>query len=325
MSCPRTQISLSSDETSNRDLQIIRMQKNSPQDSLRLTLADLKARIDDRLQFLLESGGYAPPNLIAAMRHALLGGGKRFRPLLFVLTVRRRDQLQASIDIGCAIEMVHTASLILDDLPCMDDADLRRDKPTTHRAFGQATAILAAISLLTRGMNIIAAVDNVHGDIRARLVTILSEAVGQTGLAAGQEVDLRGIPRQLMDVEQKNWLKTGKLFAAMAEMASVLDDRSDEQAEALRELAFHVGSAFQALDDLLDATAVSSLLGKDIGKDLGKSSMVNERGEAATRRSYMFHFDAANAAVSRCGVEEEALRLLLGSIHQLALRQTSAA
>jgi geranylgeranyl diphosphate synthase type II len=301
------------------------MQKNSPQDSLRLTLADLKARIDDRLQFLLESGGYAPPNLIAAMRHALLGGGKRFRPLLFVLTVRRRDQLQASIDIGCAIEMVHTASLILDDLPCMDDADLRRDKPTTHRAFGQATAILAAISLLTRGMNIIAAVDNVHGDIRARLVTILSEAVGQTGLAAGQEVDLRGIPRQLMDVEQKNWLKTGKLFAAMAEMASVLDDRSDEQAEALRELAFHVGSAFQALDDLLDATAVSSLLGKDIGKDLGKSSMVNERGEAATRRSYMFHFDAANAAVSRCGVEEEALRLLLGSIHQLALRQTSAA
>ncbi|HEV7436884.1 MAG TPA: polyprenyl synthetase family protein [Pseudorhizobium sp.] len=301
------------------------MQKNSPQDSLRLTLADLKARIDDRLQFLLESGGYAPPNLIAAMRHALLGGGKRFRPLLFVLTVRRRDQLQASIDIGCAIEMVHTASLILDDLPCMDDADLRRDKPTTHRAFGQATAILAAISLLTRGMNIIAAVDNVHGDIRARLVAILSEAVGQTGLAAGQEVDLRGIPRQLMDVEQKNWLKTGKLFAAMAEMASVLDDRSDEQAEALRELAFHVGSAFQALDDLLDATAVSSLLGKDIGKDLGKSSMVNERGEAATRRSYMFHFDAANAAVSRCGVEEEALRLLLGSIHQLALRQTSAA
>ncbi|MCF6370341.1 polyprenyl synthetase family protein [Rhizobium halophilum] len=301
------------------------MQKNSPQDSLRLTLADLKARIDDRLQVLLESGGYAPPNLIAAMRHALLGGGKRFRPLLFVLTVRRRDQLQASIDIGCAIEMVHTASLILDDLPCMDDADLRRDKPTTHRAFGQATAILAAISLLTRGMNIIAAVDNVHGDIRARLVAILSEAVGQTGLAAGQEVDLRGIPHQLMHVEQKNWLKTGKLFAAMAEMASVLDDRSDEQAEALGELAFHVGSAFQALDDLLDATAVSSLLGKDIGKDLGKSSMVNDRGEAATRRSYMFHFDAANAAVSRCGVEEEALRLLLGSIHQLALRQTSAA
>ncbi|MFP5077998.1 polyprenyl synthetase family protein [Rhizobium sp. YIM 134829] len=289
-----------------------------------MTLQLLKSDIEKRLEALLESTDYTPPNLAAAMRHAMLSGGKRFRPLLFVLTVPQLNHRKAAIDIGCAVEMVHTASLILDDLPCMDDAALRREKPTTHIVFGQATAILAGISLLTRGINILATVEGVSGEARARLVASLSLAVGATGLAAGQEVDLNGAYAQDVDVERKNWLKTGKLFAAMAEMSSILDVRPDHQSEALTEMAFHIGSAFQALDDLLDVIALKETLGKDIGKDLGKMTMVSDRGEAATRCLYISHLEAAERALGRCGVEQESIRHMLRSIHLLVPPQIKA-
>ena len=321
MSCTLAQLSVTPDDLRRRDLQTAWIQASATQADCSSRITELKDTVEDRLRALLESDAYAPPQLVAAMRHALLGGGKRFRPLLFIFTVAREERFEAALDIGCALEMVHTASLILDDLPCMDDADLRRDKPTTHKIFGQATAILAAISLLTRGMNIVASVEGTTPDQRARLVAILTQAVGHTGLAAGQEVDLSIVPELGMDVEQKNWLKTGKFFAAMAEMASILENRPDDQAEALSELAFHVGSAFQALDDLLDATAPVALVGKDVGKDHGKSSMLNDRGEVATRNSYLFHLNSANAVLPRCGLQEEPIRLMLRSIHLMAPRQ----
>ena len=284
----------------------------------------MKSEIESRLHVLLETGEYSPPRLSAAMQHALLGGGKRFRPLLFVLTTRQSDRVSAAIDIGCAVEMVHTASLILDDLPCMDDADLRRDKPTTHRVYGQATAILAAISLLTRGLNIVSTAEGVSAEIRSRLAAILSHAVGHTGLAAGQEVDLHEPSGNGLEVEQKNWLKTGRLFAAMAEMAAILEDRPSDEAAALAEFAFHLGSAFQAMDDLLDATSPTSALGKDTGKDAGKSSMVNDRGAAATRLSYITHLERANRVLPRCGVDEVPIRMILRSIDLLAPQQDMA-
>lgn len=318
MSCTRSQLSVISGDTLEPAPQISWMQKNTSHEAFRLRIQNLKRQVENRLELLLEDGAVAPPKLVAAMRHALLGGGKRFRPLLFILTVPQGDHQEAALDIGCALEMVHTASLILDDLPCMDDADLRRDKPTTHKVFGQATAILAAISLLTRGMNVLASLDGVPGDRRARLVAVLSQAVGHNGLAAGQEVDLAEAPGLSMDVEQKNWLKTGTFFSAMAEMASILSNRCEEEAAGLSELAFHIGSAFQALDDLLDATAAPGYLGKDIGKDIGKSTMINDRGEAATRLTYLFHLESANSALARCGVEEEPICLMLQSIHQMA-------
>jgi geranylgeranyl diphosphate synthase type II len=324
MSCSLTQFSVTLDEAKEPELQISWMQKNPLHEDFRLKIQNLKAKVEDRLDLLLEGSEYTPPTLLAAMRHALLGGGKRFRPLLFILTMPEGKHQEAAVDIGCALEMIHTASLILDDLPCMDDADLRRQKPTTHKIFGQATAILAAISLLTRGMNIVASVDGVPADKRARLVAILTHAVGHAGLAAGQEVDLTDTLDAPMEVEQKNWLKTGMFFSAMAEMASIVSNRDDAEAAALLELAFHVGSAFQALDDLLDATAPMGLLGKDIGKDIGKSSMINDRGEAATRLAYLSHLESANAALARCGVEEEPVRLILGSVHQVAFRQELA-
>ncbi|CAD7050137.1 polyprenyl synthetase family protein [Pseudorhizobium halotolerans] len=320
MSCTLSQLSVASQDTLKPSLQISWLRNNTSREAHGLRIQNLKSQVEERLEALLEDGGYAPPNLLAAMRHALLSGGKRFRPLLFILTVPQGDDRKAALDIGCALEMVHTASLILDDLPCMDDADLRRDKPATHKVFGQATAILAAISLLTRGMNILAALEGVPGDRRARLVAVLSQAVGHTGLAAGQEVDLTEAPGISMNVEEKNWLKTGRFFSAMAEMASILSDRGEEETVGLSDLAFHIGSAFQALDDLLDATAAPEDLGKNVGKDIGKSTMINDRGEAATRRTYLSHLNSANEALARCGIEEEPICLMLQSIHQMAFR-----
>ncbi|WP_281979037.1 polyprenyl synthetase family protein [Pseudorhizobium flavum] len=320
MSCTLSQLSVASQDTFKPALQISWLKNNSSREALGLRIQNLKSQVEERLEALLEDGGYAPPNLLAAMRHALLSGGKRFRPLLFILTVPQGDDRKAALDIGCALEMVHTASLILDDLPCMDDSDLRRDKPATHKVFGQATAILAAISLLTRGMNILAALEGVPGDRRARLVAVLSQAIGHTGLAAGQEVDLTEAPGIPMNVEEKNWLKTGRFFSAMAEMASILSDRGEEETAGLSDLAFHIGSAFQALDDLLDATAAPEHIGKNVGKDIGKSTMINDRGEAATRLTYLSHLNSANEALARCGIEEEPICLMLQSIHQMAFR-----
>ncbi|MEA3536994.1 polyprenyl synthetase family protein [Rhizobium sp. CC-YZS058] len=289
----------------------------TPEQENRKITKDLTLEIENRLRVLLDTSDYTPPNLAAAMRHALLGGGKRFRPLHFVLTILQPAHRGLAVDVGCAIEMVHTASLIFDDLPCMDDAALRRDKPTTHVVFSQSTAILAGISPLTRGMNILATIEGLPGEARARLVASLSLAVGATGLAAGQEVDLNDGQSPEIDVERKNWLKTGRLFAAMAEMACILDQRSSDQSEALAEMAFHVGSAFQALDDLLDVLALTQSLGKDSGKDIGKRTLMSERGEANTRRSYYSHIGFATSALRRCGVEDGPICYMFRSIDRL--------
>jgi geranylgeranyl diphosphate synthase, type II len=300
------------------------LQSLGSQEFVTQTTSKLRSRIDDRLRTLLVSDDYAPPHLLSAMSHALLDGGKRFRPLIFVMMVSRESCLDASIDIGCAVEMVHTASLILDDLPCMDDAELRRAKPTTHMVFGEATAILAAISLLTLGIRVLSTVDGVGNSARARITAVLSHAVGHTGLAAGQEIDLRGVSGTTLDVEQKNWLKTGRLFAAMAEMASILSQRPVHEQTALTEFAFHLGSAFQALDDLMDAIAATGVVGKDTGKDVGRDTIVNAKGKAATRRSYISHLNAANLSLPNCGVEEEPIRFMLRSLHGLVPREARA-
>ena len=191
-----------------------------------------------------------------------------------------------------------------------------RDR-TTHKVFGQATAILAAISLLTLGLRILSTLSGVPASSRVRMSAVLSHAVGHNGLAAGQEIDLKGTDGDVVDAEDKNWLKTGKLFAAMAEMASILSQRPAEQEAALAQFAFHVGSAFQTLDDLMDVVGGTSVLGKDIGKDVNRNTVVNEKGEAATRRSYIYHLNAANLALPHCAVEEEPIRFMLRAIHAL--------
>jgi geranylgeranyl diphosphate synthase type II len=300
-----------SDKGSSRAMQPI----TGPSDAL-AALSGMKNTVDQRLALLLESTDFVPANLSGAMSHALLGGGKRIRPLFFLCMVSRADRYAAAVDIGCAIEMVHSASLILDDLPCMDDADLRRQQLTTHKAFGQSTAILAAISLLTRGINIASTVEGVSPALRAQLVTLLTKAVGHEGLAGGQELDLNGGGSKdgLAGVEQKNWLKTGALFAATAEMAGLLDNKTADQKRALASFASHIGSAFQALDDYLDLTGASVTLGKDTGKDAGKDTIASRLGPGSARAAYLEHLDRAYALLPRCGIREDAVDAMLKTI-----------
>jgi geranylgeranyl diphosphate synthase type II len=284
-----------------------------------LSLKMMKTLVEDRLKTLLVTDAFVPVSLSRAMSHALMGGGKRFRPLFFISMIKDPSKQSAAIDIGCAIEMVHSASLILDDLPCMDNADLRRQQVTTHRAFGEATAILAAISLLTRGMNIISAAEGVEPELRAKLVEIISNAIGHEGLAGGQELDLNGsyADDDLASIEQKNWLKTGALFVATALMAGLLDGKPEEQRVALAAFAGHIGAAFQTMDDYLDTAGAASVLGKDTGKDVGKSTIASRLGPTEARSAYLEHLRLAYALLPHCGLREEEADVMLKSVFQI--------
>jgi geranylgeranyl diphosphate synthase type II len=152
----------------------------------------IRDRVDACLERMIEGSEAMPANLAAAMRHALLAPSKRLRPVLLYMIADPDPDLEgAALTLGCAVEMVHTASLVLDDLPCMDDARMRRERPSSHVAFGQATAILSAIALLSRAFGVISELE-IPAAARTRLAAILSDAVGQNGLVAGQEIDING-------------------------------------------------------------------------------------------------------------------------------------
>jgi geranylgeranyl diphosphate synthase, type II len=276
-------------------------------------LAAIRQAVEDSLVGLLDASTAAPPNLRNAMRHALLAPSKRIRPLMLYFVAEPTGPLvDAALRVGSAVEMVHTASLILDDLPCMDDAQMRRRRPTTHVAFGQSTAILSSIALLTRAFGIISELEGVSGETRTKLSAILSNAVGWDGLVAGQELDING-QSQLLDppgIENLIWLKTGILFVACAEMGAVLREANDHQIQAVRRYAKHFGLAFQTLDDLLDGTASAQVTGKDVNKDEGKTTLVSLFGASKARQSCQQHLALADAALLESGVVAEPLRAL---------------
>ncbi|MFD2647101.1 polyprenyl synthetase family protein [Devosia albogilva] len=270
----------------------------------RSDIAVIRARLETKLAELLETGP-TPANLKSAMDHALLAPSKRLRPILLYLVSEPDDCLtETALCLGAAVEMVHTASLILDDLPCMDDADMRRERPTTHKAFGQATAILSAIGLLTRAFGIIAELAEVPAATRTRLAAVLATASGHQGLVAGQEIDLNA-RETLVDQEQienLNWLKTGSLFVAAAEMGAILRDLPGNRVEHVRRFARHLGLAFQTADDLLDKTASTSEIGKDTLKDGDKATLVSLFGARRARLTCNEHLQAAERALLDSGV-----------------------
>src|SRR5690606_20124978 len=232
----------------------------------------IRDRVDACLERMIEGSEAMPAHLAAAMRHALLAPSKRLRPvLLYMIADPDPDLEEAALTLGCAVEMVHTASLVLDDLPCMDDARMRRERPSSHVAFGQATAILSAIALLSRAFGVISELE-IPAAARTRLAAILSDAVGQNGRVAGQEIDINGRASLVgeHEIENLNWLKTGTLFVASAEMGAVLADMPEDRIDHVRRFARHLGLAFQTADDLLDKSADPKLIGKDVNKDEGK-------------------------------------------------------
>ena len=285
--------------------------------------SDIRAAVEERLASLIDLRAPVPDNLRAALRHALLGRSKRVRPVMMLMIAEPRDALAGPLlDVACAVEMVHTASLILDDLPCMDDATLRRQRPTTHIAFGQPTAILSAVALLTRAFGIIAELDDVPACTRTRLASVLANAIGWDGLVAGQEIDInnRASLHDAEQVEHMNWLKTGVLFVAAAEMGAIFRGLDNERLEAVRRFARHFGLAFQTADDLLDLTETAEQAGKDVGKDGDKANLVSLFGASHARLTCQQHLSLAEQALIDSGVSAAPFRALMMSLFDACKR-----
>ena len=279
----------------------------------------IRSQIERRLSEISPSAAGAAPRLKHSIRYSLLNGGKRLRPLITVLTAEALGGRAANaIDVACAIEMVHTASLMIDDLPCMDNADQRRGKPANHIAHGEDITILAAISMISDAFGLIGRSPLLSTEMKADLVSSLSNAIGVEGLCAGQERDLREI-NQNSDVEtlaQLQYQKTGALFVVCLEAGARIAGLNQEGLSPLRAFGAHAGLAFQILDDLLDAVGQPSATGKDQGADEGKQTyaaiMSLDEAEARADRE----ISDALAALEPAGINREPFAAFLNLVLQ---------
>jgi geranylgeranyl diphosphate synthase, type II len=275
-----------------------------PMDTADHSLEDilrLRAAVDSRLTSLVPPAEQAPAALHQSMRHSLLAPGKRVRALLLILTTKHFGGVEElAMSSACAVEMVHAASLILDDLPAMDNATLRRGLPANHRVYGEATAILAAIALMNRAFGVIAEDRALPEAARVRLTDILSRAIGSEGLVAGQEADLKWQPiaATRKDVELVHMRKTAALFAAATEMGAVAAGTQSAETLRMRDFGERLGLAFQVLDDLIDVLAAREEAGKDVDRDAGKPSMVHTVGLEEAQREARLHIDGATSLVT---------------------------
>jgi farnesyl diphosphate synthase len=284
-------------------------------DAFAARLAESGAAIERELDVLLEAeprpGEPArPERLVEAMRYATLGGGKRLRPFLTVETARalgREDR--GPLRAGAAIECVHAYSLIHDDLPAMDDDDLRRGRPTTHRAFGEATAILAGDALQALAFEILAdpATDR-NAEVRAALCAGLARAIGLAGMVGGQMLDIdaekSAAPLSLVEIGRLQAMKTGALLTFSVEAGSRLAGAGAKASAALSAYGRAIGAAFQIADDILDAEGDAATLGKRAGKDAGrnKATLVGALGLEGARRELARLVDQAISAVDGAGL-----------------------
>lgn len=262
-----------------------------------------------------------PGRLIEAMRYCALGSGKRVRSILTLLTMADLGRpAEAAMSPAIAVEFVHAASLILDDLPAMDDAKLRRGRPTCHLAFGQDTAILAAIALMNLAYDTVAR-DGALPDNR-QAITILTEAIGPMGLAGGQWSDLHalGPGADAEQVTRAHAGKTGALFAAALGLGAVAAGAPPATVESLRRCGMSTGLAFQIWDDLLDAKARPEAIGKDTGRDAGKATLVSVLGPAEAAAVADRHLAAARAELASAGIAGMRLARYLDAMIATLLR-----
>lgn len=251
-----------------------------------------------------------------AMRESVLGGGKRLRPVMTVVAAQDLGcRSHAALRAGCAVELVHTASLLLDDLPCMDDAATRRGQPAAHLRFGEDVAILASIALLSDAYAIVATLPGVPGDTATRLISTLSHAIGLKGLVAGQYKDLHRSGRRFDDATTVNDQKTGSLFLTCLEMAATLAGADNSSGEPLRAYGREIGRAFQLFDDLLDMDGDPALMGKTVGQDRAKPNIAARRlGRAATLGLIERHVAAARLSLAGLPVRAGGLHALTDHI-----------
>jgi geranylgeranyl diphosphate synthase type II len=238
-------------------------------------------KIDDRLGELAPSESQIPERLSKSIRYSLLSPGKRTRALLTLLTTHYwgADPDRALVP-ACAIEMLHAASLALDDLPVMDDANLRRGRPTGHRIFGDDTVILAAVALMNDAFGHVARCDDLPERSRLDIVDYLSRAIGLDGLVAGQEMDLHTATQASLpqEVELIHARKTGALFAACTKIGGRVAGLADGRLDDMAEFGMCLGLAFQTYDDLADVHSDEATAGKDVNNDGNKPTLVSILG-----------------------------------------------
>ncbi len=224
--------------------------------------------LDARLKRFVADFPNKSQALDSAMAAAVSPLGKRFRGTLLLLVAAQTGEIdEILVDAACAIEILHAASLVIDDLPAMDNANMRRGKPTNHVVHGEDTAILAGIALVADTMGYIARSPHGNAEIRAQMIEILARATGAHGLCAGQELDLRAT-KSAEKIENVQDLKTGALFVASFELIAVAQNLGDEMRATLVGIGQELGRIFQLCDDLYDALGYSEELGKDVGKDM---------------------------------------------------------
>jgi geranylgeranyl pyrophosphate synthase len=290
----------------------------TPDAGLPARLDEWRARVERELDRLLPPDTVVPQRLHAAQRYSALAPGKRIRPALVYATAETLGVTLSRVDpAACAVELIHAYSLVHDDLPAMDDDDLRRGRPTCHRAFDEATAILAGDSLQVLAFSLLATHPGLASEpaTRVRLIELLAEASGTAGMAGGQALDLAALGRKLTlpEVELVHGLKTGALIRACVQMTAACAQGLSADAHAvLRRVGELVGLAFQIQDDILDVEGDAATLGKATGADRAKDKPTYPSiagMTAAKRRCRDLHAHAV-AALADFGPGAEHLRWL---------------
>ncbi|WP_438502851.1 polyprenyl synthetase family protein [Bacillus pumilus] len=255
-----------------------------------------------------------PEDLKSSMLYSLKAGGKRLRPVLVLALLNAYGKNEEDgIPVGCAVEMIHTYSLIHDDLPCMDDDDLRRGKPTNHKVYGEATAVLAGDALLTESFRLITSQlsSSVSADKKLRIVDELVKSAGALGMVGGQFDDMEAEQKQvsLVELESIHARKTGKLLTFSVAAGAMLAGASDDDIEKLREFSYHIGIAFQIRDDILDLEGSEEKIGKRVGSDTAneKSTYPSLLTLSGAKEKLHEHITRAKEIVSNLQLEQQLL------------------
>ncbi|MFT7774705.1 polyprenyl synthetase family protein [Roseateles sp.] len=287
------------------------------QDFERWTQASLSA-FEASLDDLVPAG--APAGLGEAMRYAVLGGGKRLRPLLVLASCAAvGGDSFAAMRAACAVELIHAYSLVHDDMPCMDDDVMRRGKPTTHVAFGEAQAMLAGDAMQALAFEVLTPDTGIAPALQARLCSLLARSAGHDGMAGGQAIDLASIGKQLDECTLRDMhrRKTGVLLQASVMMGAACGPASAQGTKSLSDYGAALGLAFQVVDDILDVTQDSQVLGKTAGKDqdANKPTYVSVLGLDAARALAQALRAEAKAALAASGLADVShLSLLADSV-----------
>ena len=290
-------------------------------DSTAVWLQRSTERVDQAILKSFDDQVSAASGLKSAMHYAATGGGKRVRPLLTYATAslagKELDEVSGLDACAVAVELFHTYSLVHDDLPCMDNDDLRRGRPTVHKAFDEATALLVGDALQTMAFQLIAQ-SALNDAQKVQVITSLSIAGGMAGMAGGQAIDLASVGKQLTqnELEQMHRLKTGALLRTAVEIGAIAIHLNEQEKKSLDVFASALGLAFQVVDDVLDASSDSQTLGKTAGKDAAanKPTFVSLMGlDGAREFARQLHQEALDS-LSVWGDNADLLRAIAGKV-----------